>query len=85
MIGMTTASEIPGQRVKMVDPDTGEIKEVIVPPQPPVDDEPKVNTTAVQLNAARTHCYEQLSSLARRLESLASVKDSDLVAETCAR
>ncbi|GGZ22295.1 hypothetical protein GCM10010300_77540 [Streptomyces olivaceoviridis] len=72
---------VPGQRVNMVDPETGEIKEVIVPPQSTVDDEPKVNPTAVQLNAARSHCYEQLSSLARRLESLAQVKDSDLVAE----
>lgn len=72
---------VPGQRVNMVDPDTGEIVEVIVPPQVSPDDEPKVNPTAVQLNAARSHCYEQLSSLARRLESLAQIKDSDLVAE----
>ncbi|MFI9176088.1 hypothetical protein [Streptomyces lincolnensis] len=72
---------VPGQRVEMVDPKSGEVIEVIVPPQAQADDEPKVNTTAVQLNAARSHCYEQLGSLARRLESLALIKDSDLVAE----
>ncbi|MDQ0904625.1 hypothetical protein QFZ22_000610 [Streptomyces canus] len=77
---------IPGQRVDMVDPNSGEIVEVIVPPEAPArQEEPKVNVTAVQLNAARSHCYEQLNSFARRLESLAQFKDTDVVADAMRR
>ncbi|MEU9797090.1 hypothetical protein AB0E27_42225 [Streptomyces sparsogenes] len=73
---------IPGQRVDMVDPQTGEVVSVIVPPeQNPSGQEPKVNPVAVQLNAARTHCFEQLNSYERQLQSLESAEDTDLVAE----
>jgi hypothetical protein len=40
---------------------------------------------AVQLNAARSHCYEKLSSYARQLQSLEEGEDTDLVAEALRR
>ncbi|MFE5713432.1 hypothetical protein ACFQ7J_21780 [Streptomyces sp. NPDC056501] len=73
---------IPGQRVEMINPDTGEIVTVIVPPsQAEPEPEPTVNPAAVQLNAARNHCYEKLTSYARQLQTLESAEDTDLVAE----
>ncbi|GHE11033.1 hypothetical protein [Streptomyces alanosinicus] len=72
---------IPGQRVEMIHPETGEIMTVIVPGQPEPEQEPKVNAIAVQLNAARSHCYEKLSGYARQLHCLEEAEDTDLVAE----
>ncbi|MFD7063493.1 hypothetical protein [Streptomyces sp. NPDC059906] len=73
---------IPGQRVEMIHPETGEIMTVVVPPDQSVpEQEPKVNPVAVQLNAARSHCYEKLNSFARQLQSLEEAEDTDLVAE----
>ncbi|MEU7154597.1 hypothetical protein AB0B15_42320 [Streptomyces sp. NPDC045456] len=70
---------IPGQRVEMVDPDTGELITVIVPEPAKPGDEPKTDLVAVVLNAARTYCYEQLQRNERQLATLDG--DRDIVEE----
>lgn len=70
---------IPGQRVEMVDPDTGELKIVIVPEPVTPGDQPKTDLIAVALNAARTYCFEQLQRYERQLATLEN--DSDIVEE----
>ncbi|MFF1420023.1 hypothetical protein [Streptomyces sp. NPDC058280] len=70
---------VPGQRVEMVDPETGELKTVIVPEPTKPDDEPKTDLIAVGLNAARTYCFDQLQRYERQLATLEN--DSDIVEE----
>ncbi len=70
---------VPGQRVEMADPETGELKTVIVPEPAKPDDEPKTDLIAVGLNAARTYCFDQLQRYERQLVTLEN--DTDIVEE----
>ncbi|MFJ2175875.1 hypothetical protein ACIOHE_23655 [Streptomyces sp. NPDC087851] len=70
---------VPGQRVEMADPKTGELVTVIVPEPAKPDDEPKTDLIAVVLNAARTYCFDQLQRYERQLTTLEN--DSDIVEE----
>ncbi len=73
---------IPGQRVEMVDPDTGELRTVIVPPEAPgTDQAPPVDHVAVQLNAALSHCFETMNRNARQAEVLKEAADDEVLAE----
>ncbi|MER6499199.1 hypothetical protein ABT218_07340 [Streptomyces sp. NPDC001455] len=79
-------SVIPGQRKEMIDPDTGEITTVVVPPEASQPDQtPQIDSIAVAINGALAHLYQSITSKSRQADSLEQGSSSEALEEEIRR